>query len=97
MRVRSKHYRDYGVTDEEKDRIIKFCRSATKEDQEVIKWALKELDPYIADVLFLSLTKGLSYDRLGYVAMSKVDFYGYRRKGIEAIKRYMIMHGMKFL
>lgn len=94
MRVRNKRYGDYGVTDEEKDKIILFCRCATKKDQEIIRWALQELDPYIADILFVSLTKGLSYERLGYVAMSKSDFYGYRRKGIEAIKRYMILSGI---
>lgn len=96
MRTRNKNYSDYGMTDQEKDQILAFCRDAGEEDREIIFFALKELPPYMVPYIFMSLVDGKSYEKLDAqygMAMSKEDFYGYRRKGIEAVKRYLLMCG----
>lgn len=97
MRTREKSYRDYGVSKEDKNRILTFCRHAeeSKLDKMIVKSALGEIaSAYVALVLYEALTQGLSYEKLDErrgLAIGKEDFYGYRRKGIEAIKRYMIL------
>ena len=97
MRTRYKSYGDYGITEDEKMYILDFCRMANDEQKMIIKNALAELNPYIAPYIYYSLTEGKSYDKMivrKEIYMSKEDFYGYRRKGMEAIKRYMLWHGI---
>ena len=89
-------YKDYGVTDNEKEAIIAYCRSDSELKQQVITCAMSELDPYIAQLLILNITQGTSYEKLcdKYdVAIAKEDFYAYRRKAVAAIKRYMLLFG----
>lgn len=95
MRTRNKSYGDYGITEDEKIYIRDFCRSADEEQKLIIKNALAEINPYIAPYIYYSLTEGKSYDKMivkQEIYMSKEDFYGYRRKGMEAIKRYMQLY-----
>lgn len=98
MRTREKSYKDYGLTDDEVDYIKKFCINSNAEQQEkIIKVALSELSPYIALKCFESLIKKKSYDDLckeEYMFIGKGDFYGHRRKGMESIKRWMILNNM---
>lgn len=97
MRTREKSYKDYGITEDEKKYILNFCRTAGEKDKELVKKALKELNPYISPHIYRSLTENLSYDDLcktDYLYMHSVDFYAYRRKGIAAIKRHMIQDGI---
>ena len=97
MRTRNKSYSDYGITEDEKMYILDFCRSADEDQKMIIKNALAELNPYIAPYIYYSLTEGESYDKMivkQEIYMSKEDFYGYRRKGMEAIKRYMQLYGI---
>ncbi len=97
MRTREKSYSDYGISTEEKEYILDFCRTATEANKAIIKSALSELSPYVAPYIYVSLTEGMSYDKMivkQEIYMSKEDFYGYRRKGIEAIKRHMLLLGV---
>ena len=51
----------------------------------------------IAPYLFLNLTTGLGYDRIGNIPMQRKDFQGYRRKTIETYNRYMILNGKRIV
>ena len=91
-------YKDYGVTDEEKEAVITFCRSDNENKEQIISCAMSELDPYIAQFLIMNLTLGISYEKLSDkydVAMAKEDFYAYRRKAIAVIKQYMLLFGYR--
>ena len=97
MRIREKTYNDYGITEDEKRYIMDFCRNANESEKLLIKTALSELNPYISPYIFYSLVDNLSYDDIckrEYIYMCCVDFYAYRRQGIAAIKRWMILNGI---
>ena len=97
MRIREKSYSDHGMTDEEVQYVKDFCRNATEEQKNLIRYALAEIQPYIAPYVFYSLTDNLSYEDLcakNYLYIGKGDFYGHRRKGMAAIKRWMILYGI---
>lgn len=96
MRTREKSYEDYGMNEKEAMYILDFCRNATQEQKFLIKNALSELQPYIAPYVYFSLVDNLSYERMcqkDYIYMGKGDFYAYRRKGMAAIKRWMMLYG----
>ncbi len=97
MRTREKSYSDYGITDHEKRYILDFCRQANEEEKMLIKNALSEIHTYISPYIYRSLTDGISYNnicKMDYIYMRPEDFYAYRRKGMEAIKRWMILCGI---
>ena len=98
MRTREKSYKDYGLTDNEIEYIKRFCMKANMEQQKtIIEIALSELSPYIASKCLESLINNKSYDDLckeEYLYIGKGDFYGYRRKGMAAIKRWMIWNNI---
>ena len=97
MRTREKSYSDYGITEEEVIYIKNFCQNADDEQTKIIKYALSELTPYIAPHIYESLTKNLSYEDIcakNYLYIGKGDFYGHRRQGMAAIKRWMILYGI---
>lgn len=97
MRTREMSYADHGITEEEKRYIKDFCRNANDMEKQIIKIALSELNPYIALRIYDSLVSGISYDticRREYLYMQPVDFYAYRRKGMESIKRWMQIYGI---
>lgn len=97
MRTRDKSYQDHGITEEEKLYILEFCRNADDEKRLVIKNALAELNPYIAPYVFYSLVDNISYEGIcakNYLYIGKGDFYGHRRQGMAAIKRWMILYGI---
>lgn len=96
IRTRNMGYKDYGVTDEEKEVVIAYCRSDDESKEQIISCAMSELDPYIAQFLIMNITQGISYEKLYAkydIAISKEDFYAYRRKAVAAIKRYMLLFG----
>lgn len=96
MRKREMSYEDYGMTKAEVRYIKEFCRNANEEEKKLIRNALSDLNPYISPFIFHSLINCKSYDditRNNSIYVSKVDFYAYRRKGIESIKRCMILEG----
>ena len=95
--VRNTYMRDYGITSEESKKIEKYCKEATGYDQQLILQAAQEVYPEIAPYLFLNLTTGLGYDRMGNIPMQRKDFQGYRRKTIETYNRYMILNGKQIV
>lgn len=96
-RTREKSYLDYGITDNEIKYIKEFCKNSNDNEKPIIKTALSELQPYIAPYVYYSLVDNLSYEDIcakNYLYISKGDFYGYRRKGMAAIKRWMILYNI---
>lgn len=95
MRTRRTSYKDYGISDEEVEYIIKFCLNSNDEEKELIKEALSKLNPYISPIIFQSLVSKKSYEKLcqkDYLYIGKEDFYGYRRLGIYHIKDWLKLH-----
>ena len=97
MRTREMSYSDYGITKDEVRYIKLFCQNADDEQKNLIKYALAELQPYIAPYVFYSLVDNLSYEDIcakNYLYIGKGDFYGHRRHGMASIKRWMILYGI---
>lgn len=95
--TRNMFLQDYGITYEEGKKIEKYCKKARDYDQQLILQAAQEVYPEIAPYLFLNLTTGLGYDRMGKIPMQRKDFQGYRRKTIETYNRYMILNGKQIV
>lgn len=95
--VRDTYLKSYGFTDQEINKILDYCRNARDYDQQLILQAAQEVYPEIAPYLFLNLTTGLGYDRMGNIPMQRKDFQGYRRKTIETYNRYMILNGKQIV
>lgn len=88
-------YEDYGISDDEVQYIKTFCKNSDDKQKLLIKCALSELQPYIAPYVYYSLVDNLSYDDIcakNYLYIGKGDFYGHRRKGMESIKRWMMLY-----
>lgn len=97
MTTRDTYLKDYGITNDEAKKITAYCRSAAGYDQQLILQAAQEVYPEIAPYLFLNLTTGLGYDRMGNIPMQRKDFQGYRRKTIETYNRYMMLNGKQIV
>lgn len=97
MSVRDTFLKDYGISIEDGKKIVDYCKNASGYDQQLILQAAQEVYPEIAPYLFLNLTTGLGYDRMGITIMQRKDFQGYRRKTIETYNRYMILNGKQIL
>lgn len=97
MSARDTYLKDYGITQEQGRNIELYCRSATGYDQQLILQAAQEVYPEIAPFLFMNLTTGLGYDRMGNIPMQRKDFQGYRRKTIETYNRYMMLNGKQIV
>ena len=95
--ARNMSMHDYGLNADDTKKILAYCRSATGYDQLLILQAAQEVYPEIAPYLFLNLTTGLGYDRMGNIPMQRKDFQGYRRKTIETYNRYMILNGKQIV
>lgn len=95
--VRDTYLKSYGFTDQEINKILDYCRNARDYDQQLILQAAQEVYPEIAPYLFLNLTTGVGYDRMGNIPMQRKDFQGYRRKTIETYNRYMILNGKQIV
>ena len=95
--ARNTYMSDYGLSFDEAKKIVAYCRIATGYDQQLILQAAQEVYPEIAPYLFLNLTTGLGYDRMGNIPMQRKDFQGYRRKTIETYNRYMMLNGKQIV
>lgn len=97
MSVRDTFLKDYGISIEDGKKIVDYCKNASGYDQQLILQAAQEVYPEIAPYLFLNLTTGIGYDRMGITIMQRKDFQGYRRKTIETYNRYMILNGKQIV
>ena len=97
LSTRNKYLKDYGISYEDGRKIVDYCRKAKGYDQQLILQAAQEVYPEIAPYLFLNLTTGLGYDRMGNIPMQRKDFQGYRRKTIETYNRYMMLNGKQIV
>lgn len=95
--ARNTYMSDYGLSFDESKKIVDYCRTAAGYDQQLILQAAQEVYPEIAPYLFLNLTTGLGYDRMGNIPMQRKDFQGYRRKTIETYYRYMALNGKQII
>ena len=95
--ARNMSMHDYGLNADDTKKILAYCRSATGYDQQLILQAAQEVYPEIAPFLFMNLTTGLGYDRMGNIPMQRKDFQGYRRKTIETYNRYMMLNGKQIV
>lgn len=90
MRTREMGYRDYSISQEELQRIEKFCQDERNSD--VVAKAAILSNASICELLFLSMRRGVSYDTIETVLdpyVSKVDFYAYRRRAYSNVKKLM--------
>ena len=97
MSIRETYLKDYGLNETDANKILSYCRFATGYDQQLILQAAQKVYPEIAPYLFLNLTTGLGYDRMGNIPMQRKDFQGYRRKTIETYNRYMMLNGKQIV
>lgn len=97
MSVRDTYLKDYGLSEEDVGKIVSYCRKAKDYEQRLLLEAAQDTYPEIALYLFLNLTTGIGYDRMGNIPMQRKDFQGYRRKTIETYNRYMILNGKQIV
>lgn len=92
-RIRDKGYEDYGLTKGIDRQILEFARNSTLSEKILILDICHSVNSDIAGLLFDSVTKRLSYEKLDRrynVPYMKNDFYAYRRKVIAEIYERMM-------
>lgn len=96
MRTRRTYYRHYGLDDEEVSKIKKRCLNMDEEEREMLWNAAVHSNTYIAQELFTSLEKGMSYWEMAdkdYIPYNYEDFYGYQRKCLVMFRNLLIWSG----
>lgn len=73
---------DYGISKERYHELKAICQSGRY--PELVQECAKRASPYIAEQIYLSVTKGKSYEGVEYTEFGRIpcgrtDFYGYRR------------------
>lgn len=94
--IRDTYMSDYGISVEETQRLVNFCRNAGEKEREMIKRISEAVYPCIANQLFCNLTKGIGYDnlcKLKPIRMQRKDFQGYRRKVLKDLYDFMNTKG----
>lgn len=88
---------DYGISKTEMARLKEYCKNYTDEESDrLLKDAAYAANASIANRLYDSVRNGKSYetlDREVYMPISKVDFYGYRRKCISTFRSLLLFCG----
>lgn len=95
MRNRNKGFAYYGISPQKEKEIKKMCKNATRKQCELLMEAAIAANPEIADDLYYSLRRGISYEAInnfGCIPIPKVDFYAYRRKCMKIFADLMILH-----
>jgi hypothetical protein len=80
--VRTKGYQDYGLTQSQVDKTLKYCMRNTAESNKILFDCAFDSNSTIGSDLFYSLSQDVSFERLDAIKAipySKGDFYGYRR------------------
>lgn len=97
MKTRKMKCSDYGISRTEMTRLKKYCKNYTDdESDELLKDAARAANASIANRLYDSIRNGKSYEKLdreSYMPISKVDFYGYRRKCLYTFKNLLLFCG----
>ena len=91
--IRNKKYQ---LTREEQREIAERCKKLDLLEQDLLLQAAREANVGIADDLYYSLRRGLSYEELGKrgcTFINKGDFYAYRRKAINIFYAALILNG----
>lgn len=89
MRTRLKGFDDYGFLPGEDKRLREFCRMPDFAECVLLIESAKKANADISNDLYYSIVAGLSYDKLTiakYIAISRIDFYGYQRKTLAIFK-----------
>lgn len=92
-RIRDKGYTDYGIEKGTDRRILEFARNSDLSEKILILDICHSVNSDIAGLLFDSITKRLSYEKLDRkytVPYMKNDFYAYRRKAMAEIYAQMM-------
>lgn len=88
MRTREMTYADYGMTEEDREKVKEFCKNARAAEKAFILSICLEVKEDIATDLYYSLIKNLSFERIekaNLLYMKRDDFYGYKKKVIYQI------------
>lgn len=94
--VRNTYMSDYGISKEENDKLLEYCKNATNEEKRIIWNICKMVYPAIASQLFKNLTTGIGYDNLCKkepIRMQRKDFQGYRRKTLKELYDFLSRKG----
>lgn len=100
MRNRDKGFKYYGISPQDEQAIKKACQNATRDQCILLMDAATVANSELADDLYYSLRRDLSYDTINKYAIipiSKTDFYAYRRKCMKAFWDLMILHENRLL
>lgn len=93
--VRNRYLSDYDISEQEEKELLKFCRTAGKEQQALILNAAQIANDSIAIPIFVNLTSEIGYDRLSMwyeIPMQRKDFQGYRRKALAVLRDLIKLH-----
>lgn len=80
----------------------RFMRlAALEENQDIVRRAARESNPYLAPYLVKSLRQGVGYYQLMgtmyFRPCTSADFYGYRRKALAAFDRLLMGEGDRIM
>lgn len=82
MRTREKGYKHYNFEEWEVRPFLAWCKSINFSHRNSLMISCRKANPEIADDLYFSIVRGVSYDRLEKMTSqyyAKNDFYAYRR------------------
>ena len=94
--IRDTYMSDYGISADETQRLISFCRNADEKEKDIIRRISESVYPAIGKQLFWNLTTGIGYDNLSKIEpirMQRKDFQGYRRKTLKELYDFMKENG----
>ena len=90
MRRRYKYFSAYGITKEESKELMRLA--TLPENEPLVRLSANEAREELAEFLYLSMTKNLSYekvDQIIYVPVKGDDFYGHRRYAFYLLKLFL--------
>lgn len=96
MRTREKGYKDYGFENKEAEKLMEYCRGPDFIYRRELIDSAERANISIADDIFYSIMKNLSYDDLvikSDIPYSKTDFYAYRRECLFFFRDMMRLYG----
>lgn len=97
MRTRRVYYRDYGIADQEKKKLLKYCRYLPNREKDLLQQVAEIINPDISGSLIISLVLGKSYEKVNentIVYLGREDFYGYQRLVLVNFRRLLIRLGI---